>query len=974
MTALFQSFANVVRVIPHSGIQYLDYAFNADEARFSVHWAAASNPVETAESLCLVEPDPDNSDGFIDSDGQPVTGEVCSISSAKAIERFLDSWLPLPFLRVRDRPHGDLPQFAHGPTNWARCKIMKLDRADALGHTHHVVLALDSALVRRREGKPYSAPVEDDVRAGAEFELAVDYASCGWFTNETWVEEWIKGVVAGNGKPSRSRRGPEPDPNEPKARYLALLRVLGAAIGNHAIAFVDTVSTPRRYAPIDVDLVLDVGNSRTCGILIESIAGEKVDLNNAYPLELRDLSHPCRTHVEPFPSSIEFARTSFGNERLSRRSGRADAFSWPSAVRVGFEAARLSNMLAGTEGTSGLSTPKRYLWDTAPRSHEWRFNRHGENGDGEVSIPSVSCVQYFREDGEVKTPNDPPLINALFSRSSLMTFFLCEIFIQAFVSMNSVPKRYQRAHSEVPRRLNRIILTMPTAMPLAERQRFRKRAQAALDLVWKDFGAADETQPQVLMQWDEASGTQAVFLYSEVHNNFNGQAPAFFRCGGRVRAGHGDEPSLRVASIDIGGGTTDLIITTYELEGGVAIKPVQEFREGLNFAGDDILCGIIERHVLPNILEAMRAASVVNPVRVVADRFGDNRAGITELEKSHRKLFASQVANPLALRIVHLYENYDPLQGGQVYGLKIADVLSPDAQISPDVLAYVESAAHDAGGADFRLMDVVFHVDIAAVDNTVRRLIGQILGDFCEVINLYDCDYLLLSGRPSRMPAVRSSILSKMPVMADRVYSMHRYRVGSWYPFRDALGRLSDPKTTASVGAMVCALSEGRLDDFHLSSRQMKMVSTARYIGEMEQTGQIRASKVFFENIDLENRKRRLPAHTFDFYAPIFIGFRQLAAERWPSTMLYRVDFKIPDDAQRYQLPLRITIEQAPADDDLVVDDEDFQITEVTDANGEQITRMPVTQRLQTLRTDAGYWIDTGVFDTPTAVFGDIAK
>jgi len=46
---------------------------------------------------------------------------------------------------------------------------------------------------------------------------------------------------------------------------------------------------------------------------------------------------------------------------------------------------------------------------------------------------------------------------------------------------------------------------------------------------------------------------------------------------------------------------------------------------------------------------------------------------------------------------------------------------------------------------------------------------------------------------------------------ADRIVSLHTYRVGDWYPFRSVGGRLTDPKTTAAVGAMVCALSEGQL-------------------------------------------------------------------------------------------------------------------------------------------------------------------
>ena len=72
--------------------------------------------------------------------------------------------------------------------------------------------------------------------------------------------------------------------------------------------------------------------------------------------------------------------------------------------------------------------------------------------------------------------------------------------------------------------------------------------------------------------------------------NFGGDARAFFEARSRRRGG--DELGLRVASIDIGGGTTDLIINNYTVEGrgtSVTLHPEQNFREGFNKAGDDLL-------------------------------------------------------------------------------------------------------------------------------------------------------------------------------------------------------------------------------------------------------------------------------------------------------------------------------------------------------------------------------------------------
>ena len=120
--------------------------------------------------------------------------------------------------------------------------------------------------------------------------------------------------------------------------------------------------------------MLDVGNSRTCGLLIEAAGELGINLNNSYELALRDLSHPEGVHTKPFESRVEFAQAWFGKNHLSRLGGRADAFVWPTMTRVGPEATRLAARRRGTEGNTGMSSPKRYLWDEEPQTREWRFN------------------------------------------------------------------------------------------------------------------------------------------------------------------------------------------------------------------------------------------------------------------------------------------------------------------------------------------------------------------------------------------------------------------------------------------------------------------------------------------------------------------------------------------------------------------------------------------------------------------------
>jgi len=961
MLAKLKKFGPVISLVPQTGIQFVDFGLDINAVRVSR--AFLNEP--GAGLVCLYQ---DGESGqLLDAAGQvPVKQElIYSLDGARAATTFADGWLPLPFLRIRETGPDGGWLFHKGPLNWARARLVELDEPDADGNTHRLTLAFDTNLMVLREGRPYLAPSPLDMQAGEEFALADGELDARWFVSQEWMGEWLlQTYFAFETRRRAPRRVDEAELRkgfEHLARYFTFLSLLAKAelFPRIRFAFVDTTAIHNK--PIDVDMVLDIGNSRSCGMLMETSGDDPVDLNDSYRLELRDLTRPELVYDEPFPSRIEFARSAFGDEKLSRRSGRNSAFLWPTVARVGFEALSLSYLSHGTEGSTGLSSPKRYLWDTAPRYHEWRFNA-GLDGIAGRSGPVTAgpFVRYLREDGEELGQGDVPAVTALFSRGSLMSFVVSEILLQAFVLINSPAKRYERAYSDAPRQLRRVILTMPTAMPLAERRLFEKRVKVAIRLTWRALGL-DETQaPEALLQWDEATGTQIIFLYNEIKDNFQGDASLFFKVFGRQRDNYGEVPSLRIASIDIGGGTTDLIITTYELEGGTAVKPTQEFREGFNLAGDDILCNLIERNVFPSLLEAVRKAGAANPEELLARLLGGNRGDQPESERTLRKQFANQVALPLALRMMHRYEAADPTAGNEAIALRFADVFDPRMWPHEKVIAYLEEAVRAAGGHDFRLDKVSFETNTLAVDTTVRRTIGQVLSDLCEVIYLYDCDYLLVSGRPCRLPAVRAAIMAKLPVLADRIITMHNYKVGNWYPFRAVSGRLTDPKTTAAVGAMVCALSEGQLYKFHLRSRDLGMKSTARFVGQMEQTGRIKQENVLFADLELEDRKTRLPEATFDFYAPIFIGFRQLGVERWPATPLYRVNFAHPQDARNKALPLKVTLERATDEDE-----QDFRITDVTDAQGNPLPRSTALLKLQTLKDDEGYWLDTGIFSIP---------
>ncbi|MGE0420603.1 MAG: virulence factor SrfB, partial [Acetobacteraceae bacterium] len=323
------------------------------------------------------------------------------------------------------------------------------------------------------------------------------------------------------------------------------------------------------------------------------------------------------------------------------------------------------------------------------------------------------------------------------------------------------------------------------------------------------------------------------------------------------------------------------------------------------------------------------------------------------------------------LAILHAYEKATDRGASEILRAPLRELL-PDRDVSAP-LEYLNLKIGQTGAQGFDLLALELTAFAPRMDAVVQASLGPILADLCEVIHSFDCDWLLLSGRPSRMRAITDLILAKMPVPPHRIVGMHHYAAGSWYPFRDPAGRVKDPKTTAAVGAMLCAMAEGRLEGFLMRTSRLAMKSTARYLGRMELSGQIRRDNILLRDPDRDAPTAPGAAppevkFNMEFRAPVFLGFRQLDLERWPATRLYVLEYANPDNVPRLKLPLHLTIQRAEVDPesaDAEEKREDFEVVEILDADQDPQHRSVVRLRLQTERSEAGYWRDTGALSVP---------
>ncbi|EBU7220754.1 virulence factor SrfB, partial [Salmonella enterica subsp. enterica serovar Napoli] len=327
--------------------------------------------------------------------GQP---EVVKPESTQTLHYSLDVldgiWLPLPFLRFNP------PRtFIDGPDNWARIQVRKLSEPDSAGNTHRITLAFDSQLAKNMPAA--LAPCENDLLNGTRFALAWRDEEVADFLDQTWIDGWLRESFLQYASQVENR--PEQAIQqalrsfEYQAHWLNLLTLLGEQLTVPEVKFVThTLSTPA----IPVDLILDVGNTHTCGVLIEDHGDANDGLRQTAELQVRSLSEPQYLNDPLFTSRVEFSEARFGKQHFSVESGRDDAFVWPSIVRVGDEARALAMQRVGTEGSSGISSPRRYLWDETPALQDWRFSQiHGKT-QREPLATAFPLMNLMNDDGQ----------------------------------------------------------------------------------------------------------------------------------------------------------------------------------------------------------------------------------------------------------------------------------------------------------------------------------------------------------------------------------------------------------------------------------------------------------------------------------------------------------------------------------------------------------------------------------------------
>ncbi len=1014
-----------VYLVANSGIQFIDFEFDQkidfsdDDAQaypdYVVNGKFARHPKygdhfarftrDTASDNLVIE------DFSIALPKGDKYGDDDDIPLLESLNLYNGVWFPIPYFCAGHR---------NGPTNWARARIVNLEDVNkrASGGIYHITFAFDTSIDNEFNAN-HCAPTASDIndlftfRGGIEATSLLENSEDG----NSYVREWAKSVFekiypeTHNDSDKEAEAAKWIEKRFYEKHYLNLIAFLEHFVQPNDIKLMpydNEASNPT----VDVSLILDVGNSRSCGILVEEDDDNTSSLLRNPQLELRDLNAPENVYKGTFDSKIQFQRANFDFNYSSDISSRLDAFVWPSIVRVGTEASRLGANAKGNEGTTGLISPKRYLWqvesDLSKRG-EWKFNnnyyqipmmttnqrterpeiKYYKSDEDDRSATYLHVSKYMNSTGDAlfADTGDESKMQANYSGKSTMTFMLVEIIMQALMQMNSFHYRQSKSNESRPRRLKALVLTSPPSMPDLEREVFRSCAYQALGIVWKAYGY-DKTPvnefkyiekaaqmfprpPHVILKWNETIASQLVYLYNETQRTFGGNSQTFIRhirradADGRFNefnkkkfAGkEADYISARIASIDIGGGTTDLVITDYstptvvysgegdertskEVGNQTGIVELREIlKDGFKIAGDDLVLNLIKDQILPQF-DMEQMARIVGVASSGTSKNLKNRVQSVE-----------QIFTKIAYRIMSRLEELEDAPVGEtkiiakgtvadfIYGEDECPILDKKNESEPkakidrkkhpcvdqSVREYIEK--NQSEGAAFFEHKLSF--DIYGINQDIARGfhydICQNLNYLNTIVNAYQCDILLLTGRPSKIPGIRTLIETSSFLSPRRIISMHDYRCGSWYPsFSLNRGRIGDPKTAVVVGALLGYIKQmnvSNLASFRINPNYQEAAMPARFMGTLDRDCNLEASEVKYilytnaegqYNASLSEGEEFDPAVLFTnenandakldvirdalsnrelkVNLPINLGYRQFNDPTFKASMLYRIE------------------------------------------------------------------------------------
>ena len=578
----------------------------------------------------------------------------------------------------------------------------------------------------------------------------------------------------------------------------------------------------------------------------------------------------------------------------------------------------------------------------------------------------------------------------------LMVAALYEILCQAYTHLNSLGYRQSTPEPNRPRELLSLSLSHPTGMIAPERERFQIQAQKAADLFFATLGRRQKTKPSVALSIDEASAVHLTYIWSELQSaDLN--AKLWFSTVGRDRTrlapvkqaapvasatpdedddeldgparqkpmlmtmpsqtakvAAAPEREVRIACIDIGGGTTDLMIAKYVLKTGLSdsIQGDVLHQDGISLAGDLLVKRLLECVIVPTFAEAVG----LKP-HLVIELFGPTTSKMRQYQ---------------AQRIYWMNRLFVPLAQAYLQQAVEGEAAEP-ISISHTVAKYVDDEVVDAmqktvdkiyGVGQINVhqpLDLVYNEKL--FHKIVHNVFDDLLYDFCQRIVKHDADVVLLAGQPTKLKYIQKLVKTYLPLPASRVIPMHNYFAGTWYPYSEEAdksyepGTIKDPKSAVAVGTAVQLLLRRKLlGGVQFNMRNEPIKNSYHWGVVWSGSMKIVGDRILFDREDTKKQTMPIPISA----QRIVIARRASDNPEAEASPIYMV--RVVAGREVLNIDATLTVERKRATPD---EEERLEPVSVEGMVGEEpaVLGKNVLFSWRTL-TDQSFYLDTGALDS----------
>jgi len=678
-----------------------------------------------------------------------------------------------------------------------------------------------------------------------------------------------------------------------------------------------------------------------------------------------------------------------------------------SMVRMGREADDTAQVMrAEGDIRTGLSSPKRYLWaddDSWLEGANWHMADPADRCRTGAYAATLKgpLLRYFHEDDrdfllqdhepkENEFASDLPL-KPRHAPRCMMTAALYEMLCQAYTYVNSMAYRSASGDAGRTRELRTLTLTFPSGMIQEEQKRLAAQAQKAINIFAMTLGKNQRVKPELNLSIDEASAVHLTYIWSEMRmlgqdpqlwfstlHQDRGEkpkaeapveplaaSPAGRRRGrfGLPRPGEarrkttesetfGDASSeIRIACIDIGGGTTDLMIAKYNFESRIddSIRGEVLHQDGIYLGGDQLVKRLLETIIVPAFADVLGLEE--EDVQVL---FGPEVPRNREI-RSHRVNWINRLFVPLA----QAYLN------NAVDEVTDEPISHTDPEIvDPVVVESLQRAFDKLRGPGYynAQQELGLTFDRTEFEGVVYDVFDELLFDYCQRIVDHDVDVVLLAGLPSKLSYIQQLVKMYVPLAPSRIVPMHNHYAGNWYPYQDEKGHnpgvIIDPKSPVVVGAAIEFMARhGMLPQFKFDMKG-KTCENTYYWGVMtDATSGIRNERILFQPAEDQAREEITEFSTSS--QRVLIGRKLNADEDAQATPVYLLKMDVGDRIGRTEVNVKIKRRHSTKDEE-----ETLQVESVSGvvAGEDAILGGNVHFSWRTL-ADERYYLDTGGLD-----------